>query len=104
MRDEYPCVSYFQEKGSRVLPGSRPNIEATEALIEYAHKNPTEKMLGHLCTSWTLEPGGFARTLLGEKQSDQVSEWAVGSAACVRAAMAKLNEVSRNPQQTEEKR
>jgi hypothetical protein len=91
LRDEYPSVTYFQEKGFRVLPASWRNVEAAEALVEYAHGNPTERMLGHLCTSWTLEPGGFARALLGEEQSDQVSEWAVGGAAALKACMKKLD-------------
>jgi hypothetical protein len=92
LRDAYPSVTYFQEKGFRVLPASWRNIEAAQALIEYAHENPTEKMLGHLCTTWTLEPGGFARALLGEQQSEHVSEWAIESAAAVRACMKKLDQ------------
>lgn len=61
LRDEYPSVPLFLEKGFRVLPGGWNEVEATVALIEYAQRHGTDRMLGHLCTTWgSVKPGGLA--------------------------------------------
>lgn len=93
VQPDYPSVRLFQEKGFRVLPASWQDVKAVEALIECARRDATERMLGHLCTSWTLEPGAFARALLGEGKADGLSDLAVGSAAGVKAALRKLQAI-----------
>lgn len=64
-RRSYPSVPYFQEKGFRVLPASWRFPWASEALYDYAAETATDKMLGHLCTTW-YDAGDCARVLLGE--------------------------------------
>ena len=90
-RADYPSVRYFQEKGFRVWPAGWNNADATWALIQCARRDATDRMLGHLCTTWVLEPGGFARALLGQRDPALVSERAVGAAAACIAAMEELN-------------
>lgn len=92
LRAEYPSVPYFQEKGFRVWPASWNNVKAAEALLEFSRRGATERMMGQLCTTWVLEPGGFARALLGENNPLLVSEHAVQSAAALRAVMARLRD------------
>lgn len=89
-RADYPSLRYFQDKGFRVWPAGWNNVEATQALIANARRDATERMLGHLCTTWVLEPGGFARALLGQQDPDRVTPRATQSAAAFRAAMAAL--------------
>ena len=51
-RDEYPSVTYFQEKGFRVWPASWKDEDAAKALLNYSKDTATDKMIGHLCTTW----------------------------------------------------
>ena len=84
---DYPSVRYFQEKGFRVWPASHANAAGTKALIACARRNADDRMLGHLCTSWVLEPGGYARALLGQSDPLLVSRRAIRSAEAFHAAM-----------------
>jgi hypothetical protein len=86
-RSDYPSVRYFQDKGFRVWPAGWNNVDATRALIACARRNATDRMLGHLSTTWVLEPGGFARAILGEHDPALVSRSAIQAAAACRAAM-----------------
>ena len=86
-RPDYPSVRYFQEKGFRVVPAGWNSVEATKALIACARRDATPRMLGYMTTSWCLEPGGFARALLGQRDPALVSDWARGAAASCRIAM-----------------
>jgi hypothetical protein len=52
LKDAYPSVPMFLEKGFRVLPASWRKLDASKALIEYCQKQKSEKMLGHLFTTW----------------------------------------------------
>lgn len=52
-RQEYPSVPFFQQKGFRVLPSSWRNVQAALALRNYARQTATDKMLGHLATTWS---------------------------------------------------
>ncbi len=52
-RTEYPSIPLFLEKGFRVWPGGWKNPEATRALIAYAQQHRNERLLGHLCTTWS---------------------------------------------------
>ena len=51
-RPDYPSVPYFQEKGFRVWPTSWKSTTAAQALMAYAQQDATDRMLGHLCTTW----------------------------------------------------
>lgn len=53
LRDSYPSIPMFLEKGFRVLPGGWKNVEATKALIRYGRSQNHPKMLGHLFTTWS---------------------------------------------------
>lgn len=64
MRD-YPSVRHFQEKGFRVWPTSWRAPSAALALWECAHKDATDRMLGHLCSSW-CGTAPFCQAVLGE--------------------------------------
>jgi hypothetical protein len=87
-RKDYPSVRFFQEKGFRVWPSSWRNVQAAEALLECAHKDATDRMIGHLCTTW-VGAEDLSRALLGEKEP-KPSENAVQAAAALRACMGKL--------------
>jgi hypothetical protein len=53
MRENYPSVRYFQQKGFRVWPAGWNNEEAVRRLIEVSRKDATDKMVGYLATTWT---------------------------------------------------
>ncbi|MDA1192958.1 MAG: family 20 glycosylhydrolase [Candidatus Poribacteria bacterium] len=88
-RKDYPSVRYFQEKGFPVLPSSWKSADASEALIDCAAKDATDKMLGHLCTTWT-SAGEFSRTLLGDNGTFHPSENARDAAHALRVSMNRL--------------
>jgi hypothetical protein len=67
-RDAYPSVPYFQKHGFRVWPSSWRNQEAALALLKFSRQNATDKMLGHLCTTWTSSEQ-ISRLLLGEDEA-----------------------------------
>jgi hypothetical protein len=70
LRDEYPSVPLFLQKGFRVWPGGWKEVEAVESLIGYAWRHRDERMLGYLCTTW------------GAVQPGKLSEWSpIGAAA-----------------------
>lgn len=86
-RSDYPSVRCFQEKGFRVVPAGWNNVEATKALIACARRDAIPRLLGYMTTSWCLEPGGFSRAILGQRDPVLVSAWATGAAATCRATM-----------------
>ena len=92
VQPDYPSVRNYQDKGFRVLTASWKNVKAAEALIDCAHRSPTDRMLGHLCTSWVLTPGTFARALLGEGDPKRTKPRAAPAATAVRACMKRLDE------------
>ena len=53
MRESYPSVPMFLEKGFRVLPAGWKNVDATKALIRYSRDQKNPNMLGHLFTTWS---------------------------------------------------
>ena len=53
VRESYPSIPMFLEKGFRVLPAGWRKIEATEALIQYSIEIDHPRMLGHLFTTWS---------------------------------------------------
>jgi len=71
LREAYPSIPFFLEKGFRVWPGGWREAEATQALYAYAQQFPDKRMLGHLFTTWgSVKPGSLAewppiKTVLG---------------------------------------
>ena len=53
LRDAYPSVPMFLEKGFRVLPTSWKNVEASRAFIQYGLSLQNPSVLGHLFTIWS---------------------------------------------------
>lgn len=86
LRNEYPSVPHFQQKGFRVLPSSWKDVKAALAFLEYAQRHATEKLLGHLCTTW-VNGADFALALLDE---DKASETARQAAQALKACMGRL--------------
>ncbi len=52
LRPDYPSVPFFQEQGFRVWPAGWKNVEASGALLDYAARYMSRRMLGYLCTTW----------------------------------------------------
>jgi hypothetical protein len=52
LKETYPSIPLFLDKGFRVLPASWRKLDASKALIEYSQKFDSPKMLGHLFTTW----------------------------------------------------
>jgi hypothetical protein len=52
LKEKYPSIPIFVEKGFRVLPASWHKLDASKALIEQSQKVQSPKMLGHLFTTW----------------------------------------------------
>jgi len=52
LREEYPSIPIFLDKGFRVIPGGWREEDAVEALIDYAERYAGERMLGYLSTTW----------------------------------------------------
>jgi hypothetical protein len=52
LKEAYPSIPLFLEKGFRVLPASWKKLDASKALIQYGQKFNTPNMLGHLFTTW----------------------------------------------------
>ena len=55
VRDSYPSIPMFIEKGFRVLPAGWKNVEASKALIQYNRSHAGPKMLGHIFTTWGVK-------------------------------------------------
>jgi hypothetical protein len=60
LRDSYPSVPMFLEKGFRVLPSSWRNVEASRAFITYSVNLGNPLMLGHLFTRWSSDRDNLA--------------------------------------------
>lgn len=56
VQKSYPSVDLFIEKGFRVLPCSWKNVDAVKALIQYSYPMKSDKMLGHMFTTWSNTP------------------------------------------------
>ncbi len=56
LRDAYPSIPMFLDKGFRVLPTGWNKPDATRALIEYSRRYDSPKLLGYLFTTWGVKP------------------------------------------------
>ncbi|MBO3841429.1 MAG: family 20 glycosylhydrolase [Candidatus Brockarchaeota archaeon] len=63
LREDYPSIPFFLEKGFRVLPSGWKDVEATKAFIGFSRRfMGNERMLGYLCTTWgAVKPGSLAQ-------------------------------------------
>lgn len=55
VRDSYPSIPMFIEKGFRVLPSGWKNVDATKTFINYSRQHSGPKMLGYLFTTWSVK-------------------------------------------------
>jgi len=55
LRESYPSIPMFLEKGFRVLPASWKEVEASQKLIKYSLEQKNPNMLGHVFTTWGEE-------------------------------------------------
>ncbi|MDX6445627.1 MAG: hypothetical protein QOH71_2701 [Blastocatellia bacterium] len=55
LRENYPSIPMFIEKGFRVLPAGWNNVDATKALINYSRQHGNQKLLGYLFTTWGVK-------------------------------------------------
>ncbi|PWT91643.1 MAG: hypothetical protein C5B55_07770 [Blastocatellia bacterium] len=55
LRDSYPSIPTFIDKGFRVLPAGWKNVDATKALIDYSRKTGSPKLLGYMFTTWGVK-------------------------------------------------
>ena len=68
-RPDYPSVPYLTGKGFRIVVCPWREVKATKALLTFAGKERSDRMLGVLQTSW-CNSGNVCRALLGEAASD----------------------------------
>jgi hypothetical protein len=55
LKESYPSIPMFLEKGFRVLPAGWKNVDATKALIGFSRKNADPKLLGYMFTTWGVK-------------------------------------------------
>ncbi|MCX7765691.1 MAG: family 20 glycosylhydrolase [Candidatus Sumerlaeia bacterium] len=89
-KDEYLSVPYFQQKGFRVLPASWKELDATLALINYSQQHKTDKMLGHLFTTW-YAVNDICPALLGEPNQSQYATEATKTANTLKQGLKYLS-------------
>jgi hypothetical protein len=93
LRDHYPSVPYFQEKGFRVWPSSWNKPKAALAFLEDARKANRGLVIGHLGTTWS-GAGQFSKALLepeAEPAKTKQASGARGAAEALRACMKALD-------------
>ncbi|HSZ71902.1 MAG TPA: FN3 associated domain-containing protein, partial [Cytophagaceae bacterium] len=54
VRETYPSIPMFLEKGFKVLPCSYKKIDAVNALIKYSYQLENSNMMGHMFTTWSV--------------------------------------------------
>ncbi|MDH7568567.1 MAG: family 20 glycosylhydrolase, partial [Armatimonadota bacterium] len=87
VRDEYPSVPYFQEKGFRVWPAGWNSARNAQALAGCALRHHGERMMGYLATTW-MGPDRTVAALAGDEKVLAEVKNAAGVAEAVRAGMA----------------
>ena len=71
LRDHYPSVPYFQEKGFRVWPSSWNNPKAALAFLEEGRRVNKGLVIGHLGTTWVSAPHSARRSWSPAASFDQ---------------------------------
>jgi hypothetical protein len=85
LREDYPSVRFFQQKGFRVLPSPWQGAKPARALRECARKDATDKLLGMLFTGWGVDPSDLCRAF-ADKDVD-VSNTTKGVVAAIKACV-----------------
>jgi hypothetical protein len=81
LKDDYPSVRYFQQKGFRVWPAGWNEEDAVRRFVEVSRKDASEKMVGYLATTWiSLED---VVTMLAAEQVKKRNRRAGDIATCV---------------------
>ena len=52
VRDSYPSIPMFLDKGFRVLPATWKSVEAAKALIDFSRSHASPNLLGFMFTTW----------------------------------------------------
>ena len=55
VRESYPSIPMFIQKGFRVLPAGWKNVDATKSLIKYSQSQAGPKLLGYMFTTWGVK-------------------------------------------------
>jgi Glycosyl hydrolase family 20, catalytic domain len=55
VRESYPSIPMFVEKGFRVIPAGWENVDATRSFINYSRSQAGPKMLGYMFTTWSVK-------------------------------------------------
>jgi Glycosyl hydrolase family 20, catalytic domain len=76
VRDRYPSLRLFQDKGFRVWPCPWRNPKAAQLFLDAAKQNATDRMLGVLCTGWDTGGGGslLAKVLFNEAKPGEAED------------------------------
>ncbi len=93
LRDHYPSVAYFQQKGFRVWPASWNNPKAALAFLEEGRRVNTGRVIGHLGTTWGSAPA-FCKALMepaGEIPKGRRGGGVQAAAQALRVCMSALN-------------
>lgn len=90
LRDRYPSIGVFIEKGFRVWPSSWKDLEPSLALVRDAKRHRTPLMIGHLNTTWMSSPELY-RAILREGAPAEWGEMATQVAESLRACMKEIN-------------
>lgn len=99
-QETYPSIELLVEKGFRVWPASWTDPNAGLRQIAYAKNDTTGRILGHLSTSWVIEPGHFAQALLGEGDQEALNERALPAAKAFKTCIAAMAETVQPTPQT----
>jgi hypothetical protein len=62
---EFPSLTLFQEKGFRTMPATWRDSRSTRSFMEFARATATDKMVGHMFTTW-VGPQDILPALLDE--------------------------------------
>ncbi|HKR10626.1 MAG TPA: family 20 glycosylhydrolase [Pyrinomonadaceae bacterium] len=55
VRESYPSIPMFIDKGFRVIPAGWKNVDATKSFINYSRTQAGPKMLGYMFTTWGVK-------------------------------------------------
>lgn len=55
VRDSYPSIPLFVNKGFRVIPAGWKDVDATKSFINYSRSQAGPKMLGYMFTTWGVK-------------------------------------------------
>ncbi len=98
MREHYPSVAIFQEKGFRVLPSSWNNPKAALAFLEDARRVNKGLVIGHMGTTW-VGMASFCKALLDPKaevpKTKARNRGPQGAAEALRVCMKALRRTGR---------